>query len=445
MMISFPIMLQNGITNFVSLLDNIMVGAVGTEQMSGVSIVGQLLFVYYLCIFGGFSGVGIFTSQYYGKGNTEGVRDTFRFKFLLSLLLFGLGIFIFTCFGDQLIQLYLHEGGETGDLEATATYGHAYLMIMLWSLFPFALQQVYASTLRECGETMLPMKAGIIAITVNLFLNYLLIFGHAGFPKLGVVGAAVATVVSRYVECGIIVWWTHFHKQRASFIIGAYKDLRVPRRLTREIIVKGTPLLINETLWSSGMAVVSQSSSLFGLAVVAALNITSTVSNLFSVVWLSMGTAVSIIVGHQLGASHFEEAKDSVRKITTFSVVVSTVVALFMMLLAGLFPMLYNTSDEVRNLAAVFLRISLLAYPINAFANCAYFALRSGGKTWVTFLFDCGFLWVVRIPLLRLLIFYSEMPMLLIYTISTMIDLLKCIVGFVLLKRGEWVNNIVES
>ena len=113
--VCLPIMLQNGITNLVSLLDNIMVGAVGTEQMSGVSIVNQLLFVFNLCIFGGLSGAGIFTAQFFGSEDEEGVRNTFRFKFLLAMSLFAAGLVVFSLSGERLIALYLHEGGETGD------------------------------------------------------------------------------------------------------------------------------------------------------------------------------------------------------------------------------------------------------------------------------------------------------------------------------------------
>ncbi|MBQ8094092.1 MAG: polysaccharide biosynthesis C-terminal domain-containing protein, partial [Clostridia bacterium] len=272
MHIAFPVMLQNGITNFVSLLDNIMVGAVGTEQMTGVSIVGQLLFVFYLCIFGGLSGAGIFTSQYYGRSDVEGVRSTFRYKCWLALIIFAGAMGIFVCFGDSLIALYLHEGGETGDIALTAEYGRRYLDVMLWGLLPFAMQQVYATTLRETGETMLPMKAGIVAILVNFCFNYILIFGHFGAPALGSVGAAIATVLSRYVECLIIMIWAHTHTDKAAFMRGIYSRLTVPLNLAKQISVKGLPLLVNEALWSSGMAAVTQCYSIFGLAVVAGLN-----------------------------------------------------------------------------------------------------------------------------------------------------------------------------
>ena len=308
MAISVPIMLQNGLTNLVSLLDNIMVGAVGTEQMTGVSIVNQLLFVFNLCIFGGLSGAGIFTAQFFGKKDIQGVQHTFRFKLMLAMGIFVVALGILIAFGDSLIATYLHEGSETGDLAATALYAKEYLLMMLWGLFPFALQQAYAGTLRECGETLLPMKAGIIAILINLVLNYIFIFGKLGMPAMGAEGAALATVIARYIECYIIVSWTHRHKEEAPFIVGAYRSMHIPKPLVKDILIKGMPLLANEALWSSGMATLTQCYSVRGLAVVAGLNICSTISNLFNVVWMANGTAVSIIVGQQLGANEFQKA-----------------------------------------------------------------------------------------------------------------------------------------
>lgn len=445
MAIAVPVILQNGLTNLVSLLDNIMVGAVGTEQMTGVSIVNQLLFVFNLCIFGGLSGAGIFTAQFYGKQDHEGVRHTFRFKLMLVLTLFVLSIAVFTTMGEQLIHLYLHEGSETGDLAATAQYGAKYLRVMLWGLLPFAIQQAYASTLRETGETLLPMKAGIVAILVNFVFNYILIFGHFGAPALGVEGAAIATVLSRWVECFIVVRWTHVHTDRNPFVLGAYRSMRVPAALTKDIFRRGMPLLVNEALWSAGMAMLTQSFSTRGLAVVAALNISSTISNLFNVVWMAMGTAVSIIVGQQLGANEFDKAKVSCWRILTFSVASAVGVGALMFLFAPLFPQLYNTTEEVRQIAAGVIRIVALAAPMHAFNHSSYFTLRSGGKTWITFLFDSAYLWVVSIPLARLLSTSTMWPILVVYAICQFIDLIKLALGATLLKKDVWVNNIVAD
>ena len=209
MVVVLPIIIQNAITNFVSLLDNIMVGQVGTLQMSGVSIVNQLLFVFNLCIFGAASGAGIFTAQFFGSKDIQGVRYTFRFKLISCLLLTVVGCGVFLLAGDFLIGLYLQGEGDPADAAAALECGRRYLKVMLVGLLPFALSNAYSSTLRETGQTVVPMAAGVTAVFVNLFFNYILIFGKLGAPALGVEGAAWATVISRFVELGVVVTYTH--------------------------------------------------------------------------------------------------------------------------------------------------------------------------------------------------------------------------------------------
>lgn len=443
--VAVPMMIQNGITNFVSLLDNIMVGRIGTEQMSGIAIVNQLLLVFNLAIFGAISGVGIFGAQFYGCKNHKGVQHTFRFKIYICAAIVLLGSLILFNGGEQLILLYLHGEDNGQALQATLGYGKQYLWVMLFGLLPFGVEEIYASTLRECGETRVPMAAGVAAVCVNLVFNYLLIFGKLGFPCLGVVGAAVATVISRYVQAAIVIVWTHTHAGRMPFIAGAYRELRVPAQLAGNIARKGTPLMCNEILWAAGMAVLTQCYSMRGLDAVAALNISTTISNLFSVIYMAMGSAISIIVGQLLGAGKMEEARDTDAKLITFSVLSCFVLGSLLILLAPLFPMLYNTTDSVKQLAASLLRVAAGCMPIAAFMHASYFTLRTGGKTIVTFLFDSVFLWCVSTPAAYVLSRFTALPMVPLYLSCQLLDIIKCVIGFVLVKKGVWVNNLVEE
>lgn len=440
-----PVLIQNVITNFVSLLDNIMVGQVGTEPMSGVAIVNQLLFVFNLCIFGGLAGAGIFTAQFYGKSDDEGIRNTFRIKLYIAAGSVVLFLALFLSFGEQLIALFLHEGQENLNLEATLDYGREYLAVMLVQTVPFAMMQVYASTMRETGETLLPMKAGIIAVFVNLVFNYILIFGKLGAPAMGVVGAAIATVLARFVECFIVMYWTHRHRDRCPYITGAYRSLKVPSALVKQVIILGTPLLLNEIFWSAGMTVLNQCYSLRGLEVVSAVNISATVSNLFFCAFFSMGTTVSIIVGQLLGAGELEKAVDEDTKLIAFSVALCFAVGLVMAMLAPLIPQIYNTTDTVKRLASALLLVSAAMMPVNAFTNSAYFTLRSGGKTVITFVFDCVFVWVLSIPVAFILSRYTAMHILPMYIVVQALDIIKCAIGYDLLKKRKWVKNLVAD
>ena len=383
--IAVPIMIQNGITNFVSLLDNIMIGQIGTEQMSGVAIVNQLLFVYNLCLFGGVSGAGIFTAQYFGQKNDEGIRQTVRFKVWMVAFITLLTIILLLTGGSSLITLYLQGKGTAESAAVTLTYGQQYLWIMLLGLPPFMMVQVYSSTLRECRQTILPMKAGVVAVFVNLILNYILIYGKFGAPALGVQGAAIATIISRYVEAAIVLLHTHRHKADNPFVEGLYSTLKVPGLLVQKILIKGTPLLLNETLWAAGMAMLTQCYSVRGLNVIAALNISNTISNVFNIVFIALGDSVAIIVGQLLGAGKMKEARDTDNKMIAFSVFCCACVAFIMLILARFFPLLFKTNEEARTLATYFIMVVALFMPQNAFLHASYFTLRSGGKTIITF------------------------------------------------------------
>lgn len=443
--IVLPIIIQNGISNFVNFLDNIMVGQVGTDQMSGVAIANQLMFVFNLCVFGGVSGAGIFTAQFFGAKNLNGVKETFRFKILTAAVLVTVAVILFLLKGRELVSLYLADGENAGNISATLKYGTQYLKIMLWGLAPFAMTQVYSGTLRECRKTMLPMKSSIAAVLTNLCLNYVLIYGKFGFPELGVSGAAIATVISRYVELGYIVLVVKLKSKDYEFLKGVYKSLRISGTLAKIIIIKGMPLLVNEFLWAFGMASIMQLYSVRGLAVVAALNISGTVSNLFSIIYMSMGNAVGIMVGQALGAGKYEEAKDTDTKLIFFSLCTCVAVGFLLFLAAPYIPLIYRTSDSVRVLASGFLRIAACCMPIFAFAHACYFTLRSGGKTLITFLFDSAFVWAISVPLAYCLVNFTGLGILSIYLICQLADLLKCIFGFTLVKKGIWINNMVEN
>lgn len=442
LLVAVPIMIQNGITNFVSMLDNIMVGQIGTEPMSGVAIVNQFMFVFFICLIGANAGAGIMGAQYFGSGNNDGVRNAFRFKILSCFAITVVCMLVLVLFGDNLISAFLHEGEGGGNLAETLKYGEEYMKVMYIGMIPFALTQVYSSTLRETGQTVVPMVAGIAAVCVNLFFNYVLIFGKFGAPALGVVGAAAATSLSRFVELALVALWTHRNHEKNPFIVRAYSSFRIPKTVAAHIFRVGVPLLINEVLWALGVALLTQCYSVRGLDVVAAVNISNTLSNVFNVVFISMGNATGIIIGQVLGSGDLKRARDEDTKLISFSVFCCIITGLVMFSLASLFPQIYNTSESVQALAASFIRIVGLCMPVFGFVNAAYFTLRSGGKTLITFLFDSGFMWVFAIPIVFCLSRFTMMPIVPLYLISQLTDLVKCIIGFVLVKRGSWLHNL---
>lgn len=443
--IMLPILLQNVITMFVSLLDNIMVGQVGTEPMSGVAIANQILFIFNLCIFGGISGIGIYSAQFYGKEDYEGIRHTMRAKLITGVSAVILFVVIFFAAGGPLVSSFLHEGKEGLDLALTYTHGMSYLHLMMLQMLPFALAQVYASTLRECSEAMLPMKASIAATLVNLVGNYILIFGHFGAPKLGVEGAAVATVIARFVELAILLIYSHTHTKRFPFLKGYLKSLRIPKDLVKNMVKKGTPLLLNEVLWAAGMTMLNQCYSVRGLEVVSATNISSTVANLFHASAMAMGSTVAILIGQHLGAGRLKQAEEDDKKMILLTVAMNIVLGVILVILARPLANIYNTSDTVHALAASMMRVIALFLPFMAYTNVCYFTLRSGGKTLITFLFDSVFIWAAYVPVAFCLVHFTGMPVIPVYLIVNGIEVLKCIVGYFMLRSKKWIVNLVGT
>lgn len=442
--IAIPMVLQNVVTNSVNLLDNIMVGQIGTDQMSGVAIVNQFMFVFNISVFGAVAGPGIFGTQFYGKNDVEGQRNTFRMKLVLGTLLIAAAMLIFSFFDTELISLYLRSGSSSDSLRATLEHGKSYMSIMLFTTIPFSIGQVYSSVLRECEETKIPMIGSISAVGINLLLDYVLIFGKLGFPMLGVKGAAIATLVAKFVEASVIVIWTHTHAKRVKCVVGLYRSLKIPFDLTKTVFIKSLPLFANEFLWAYGITAMTQSYAYRGIEVVAAQNISGTLSNLFGVIYIQIGAAISIVVGQRLGAGKLKEAKDYDNKMIVFGLMVCSLVSLIMLPVAEYFPNIYNTENNIKELATFFIIIQALAMPLWSYTTSCYFTLRSGGNTMITFVFDAVFMWVVVIPLVFVLTRFTPWDVGTVYVIVTLSEIIKVIIGYYMVKSDSWLRTIVD-
>jgi len=441
--LALPMIIQNAVTNLVSFLDNIMVGQLGTEQMSGVAIVNQLIFVYNLAVFGAVSAASIFGAQYFGKGNHKGHMYSFRFKLYAALTVTALTILLFVAKGESLISLYLTDTSGSGATGAALQYGLQYLIIMMAGLIPFAVNQSYATNIKETGQTLLPMIASFVAVGSNAILDYLLIFGIGPFPELGVQGAALATVIARYIEALMIIIWAHSHREKNRYLKGAYTGFGIPTDELKAIIIKGLPLMMNEVLWAAGMTAVIQCYSVRGLEVVAGLNIATTITNLFNIIYLQLGACISIVVGQYLGAGELEKAKDADNKMIVFSVFCCVIVAVCMLFMGRFFPQIYNTSEGIRALATRFIAVSAIIMPFCSFSHASYFTLRSGGKTMVTFLFDSVFTWIVVVPTAFLLAHFTGLDIVSVYFLVQATELIKVVIGYFMVHSNVWLVQMV--
>ncbi|MBO4872635.1 MAG: MATE family efflux transporter [Lachnospiraceae bacterium] len=440
-----PIMIQNAITNFVGMLDNIMVGRLGTLEMSGVSIINTLVSVYNSCIFGAVSGVGIFTVEYYGEGNEEGVRNSFRFKLLFALTLVVLAIIVFLTAGDSLIVLYLEGKGNPADAAQILQFGKQYLNISLIGLVPHALTQAYSSTLRECNKVMPPMAAGLTAMAVKLVLNYLLIFGSLGMPRLGVAGAAVSVVISRFVELAVVAVWVRRNSNEVRSMTAVFRSLRIPRTLRADMIRKSIPLMLNETLFAGGLAFLVQCYTTRDLNVVAAISISNTFYNLLSVTFRATGTAIGIMIGQLLGIRAFERAKKEALKMIVFAVMIGAAVGLVYIGIAFAAPKLYNITAEVQYIARNLLLVQALFMPVNAALNSAYYVVRAGGDTLLTMFLDCGLLFLFQAVPDFLLSRFTGIRIIPLYFCVQCGLILKLAVNLYFVRKNGWVHTLVTE
>lgn len=314
---------------------------------------------------------------------------------------------------------------------------------MLIGLIPYAVSQVYASTLRETEHAIVPMVASIVAVVTNFALNYVLIFGKFGFAPMGVSGAAIATVISRFAELSILVIWSHLNTDKCLYFKGVFKSLSIPPQLVKRMLLKTLPLMANEFFWSISMTLRNQCYSTRGIDVVAAQNICSTIFNVFSVVYMSFGTVISIMVGGLLGQGRFKEAKDTNRKVLVCSVFCGIMLGTLLTLSSGIFPELYNTEDNVKSLAAYMMIISGVYMPFYAFNNSSYFTIRSGGSVGITFIMDSGFMCLFMLPVSFIVSRFTNVDIYILFAICQGAEALKTTISFYMLKRGTWTKRLV--
>lgn len=441
--IALPIIIQSAFVYLVGFIDNIMVGQIGTEAISAVAIVNQFHHIFYTCLVGIVASGSIFGAQFYGKKDIEGFRETFKLRLIACFLLSIAAFVFFLIFGKQLILFFLHSQNTAVSLDVTLQYGIEYISILILGFIPLSLTAAYTSSIKDMGETLTPMFASVAAIISNTLLNYVLILGEFGFPALGVKGAAIATVISRFLELAIIIIAIRRKKNKLSCLTGAFKKMKINTLLLKRIIKKGLPLIVNELLWSVGTVLLFWCYSVQGIEVIAALNIATGIYSIFTVVYLAIGNSVSILIGQKLGAGRLKDARDANNKLFFVAMASSILLGILLLILSPILPKIYNTSPEIHSLAAKFIYILAACLPISTFTHVAFFTIRAGGSSLVAFLYDCLNLWVITLPLAFYLTHYTDFSILQIYFLCQAAELVKLVAGFVLVKKGGWLNNIV--
>lgn len=431
--IAVPMMLQQLITSVVNLLDNLMVGQLGNYAISGVATVNRFFMIGSFAMMGISSASSIFIAQFYGSENEKAMKQSFRYSIVASLI----------AFMPFLIAAYLIPGQIIGFFSPDPQLHEAamqYIFVAALTFIPQAISVAAMNAMRAVGETRLPLTISIVSVLTNALFNYLLIFGHFGFPALGILGAALGTLIARLVELVLVL----IVMKRSNFAFGSRViDLfKIPKRLIATITKKSFPLMVNEIGFSLGLALLYKFYGTRGADVQTAISMAGTTADLFFVLFGGMAAATTVFVSQPLGQNNIEKAKTNAYRILRFAIVLAVVFGVNMFALSWVTPNLYAVSDEIRSTAANFIRIQaffLWIYMINT--EC-YFILRAGGDMRRTLMLDSGFMILINLPIVAAFAYLTDIPAVFLYMIGQTTDIIKIILSVTLVKKGTWLQNL---
>ncbi len=433
LIVSMPIVVQQLLTASLQLVDNFFVGSLNDYAVGSVSIINQLYFVIYLLTFGAMGGAGIFVSQYFGSKNYDKLKESFRFKLIVGFILAIFSFVLFSFFGNFFIGLFT----KTGE---TTVLANNYLSVMRWSLFPWVVSVAISTTFREIGITKDLLKISFFAVITNTVLNYILIFGHFGFPAMGVTGAAIATLISRFVEVGL--YFLLMIKKGEHFRVRFYTLFKIEKTVLKAIIVMAIPLTINEFFWSMGQTIFLQAYSTRGDYALSAMNITGAISQIVFVTIGGISTGVSVMVGKVLGENRLEEAKKNAIKIMYFAVALAISLGFVLFILSFFITDIYNVSETTKAIVKFSIRVNAVFIMIMALNVTIYFTLRSGGDTKSTIMMDSGFVWVIQVPIVFLLSRLTQIPVIYLFLTVTALEIPKLLFGITRFRKEYWVRNL---
>lgn len=431
--IAVPMMLQQLITSFVNLLDNLMVGQLGTYAISGVATVNRFFLIGSFAIIGVSTASSIFIAQFYGSRNQEAMQQSYRYAIIASLLSFL--PFLVAAFAiPRTIIRFFNNDPELVDAAMD------YIYVAALTFIPQAISMATTSAMRAVGETKLPLKVSVIAVITNGVANYILIFGHFGVPALGILGAALGTLIARLVELALLLialYRTHF-----PFNTKVREIFSIPKRLVSSITKKSLPLMLNEIGYAAGLALLYKFYGTRGAEVQTAISISGTTADLFFVLFGGMAAATAVFVSQPLGRNEIEEAETNAFRILRFSVFMAILFGVIMFILSWVTPNFYVVDESIKNMAAFFIRVQasfLWVYMIN---TESYFILRAGGDMKRTLILDSGFMMLINIPTVGLIAYLTSWPAIWIYLAGQFTDILKIFFSTSLVRRRSWLKNL---
>lgn len=437
--IALPIILQDFLSSFVNMLDTIMVGQLGAVDIAAVGLGNQIFFIMSLVIFGIASGGQIFIAQYWGKKDIEGINRTTGMMLQLSLFFSTVFVLLSIFAPEFCLSIYSKD-------REVIKRGAEYLRVVAPSYLFFGVNVSFAASERSTEHLKLPAVATITSVIMNAILNYLFIFGvNIGgvqlIPAYGIIGAAVATVISRIIEAVIVVSGAYIRKYVVAVSLKKYivKDKVFILHYAKICV----PVLVNQVLWGSGISMQTSIFAHSGTLVIASYNIMNTISNLLYPICIGCGNATAIIIGKTIGEGKKEEAKSLAVKQCSFIAAMAFVLGLLIMPMSKALPFVFKVEAEVISMATIFIIIRGFIFSFDAFNMSSIVGVfRSGGDTLFALLMDAGFLWLIALPLGWLGVLVWHLPYWAVYLCIVSEPVCKSFVGLARLLSGKWLKEL---
>ncbi|NLV84168.1 MAG: MATE family efflux transporter [Spirochaetales bacterium] len=435
--LSIPIMLQNLLGSSVSFVDTLMIGRIGEEALAAVGLANQLFFLISLFFFGVSSGSAIFIAQYWGAQDIRSMHKMMGISLSMNLVgaLFSSIVSLF--FPEAVMHLFTKD-------PQVVQRGTEYLVYVGISYLFTAVVMTFSTALRSTGNTKTPLIVSSISLSINVVLNYILINGAFGFPRLEVVGAAIATTIARFTEMVILTMFVYVKRSPVAASLSTMMSFQ--KRMVASFFITCTPVILNELLWSLGMTAYKVAYARMGIDVIAAVNVTESIQGLFFVALMGIGNATAIMIGNRIGENKIELAKEYARRCIIIGALVGLVLGILLALTAQWLPLPFGLQDSLHSMttaALVALGIVLAPKAINMVTIVGI--LRSGGDTRFSLFAEIGGVWFIGVPAAFIGGLVLHLPLYGVYLLVASEELFKLVVGLLRIKSGKWINRLTSE
>lgn len=435
-LLAVPISLQNLVTFAVNFADNVMIGSLGDDAISGVYVGGQLQSVVQMFVGGIEGAILILAAQYWGRKDRDSIR-----KVVSIGVKFALGVGLFTTlvavlFPQWVIRIFTTEPGVIRE-------GAAYVQIVGFTYLFFSVSQVMIAAMRSVETARIGLYISCMALVVNVCLNYVFIFGHLGFPAMGVRGAAVATLISRIMEMCVSIGYVFLVDKKLRF---GWRDLlHTDGQLLRDFVRYGLPIIGGQVVWAVNSLANTKILGYYSAGVIAAASITGMLHNLVYVWMNGMSSAVGIITGKTVGAGQYEKMKEYSKTVQMIFLFVGLISGAAVFLFRDGFISLYNASPEAQEFSRQFINVISVTIIGTCYqAACLFGLVKSGGDISFVFKNDTIFVFLVVIPS-SLIAMWLGAPPWVVFACLKCDQILKCFVAIVKINRYNWMKNLTRD